>query len=195
MKALSVITGNTQHRQADVGDETRQHPLVIRQLSSKDADVFHYLRVRCIESDPTSFSVLLEEEKAMSPLQIRTLLDRFHRAENSALWGGFCGDYLVGVIGLESLSGPVRHHRGIVTSLCVLPEYRGQHVGLALIGYLVEQAEQNALLESLALEVSESALPAIRLYQQMGFKENGREPRALAFGDQRLDLIRMNRLV
>lgn len=128
----------------------------------------------------------------MTPSQIKNLLDRFSRSETSALWGGFCGDYLVGMIGLESLLGPVRRHRGIVTGLCVLPEYRGQQIGQALIEHVIKQAKLNPQLESLVLEVSEVSLAAIELYQQAGFTESGREPQALAFGNQRLDLIRMS---
>lgn len=192
MKALPTISVDIAVPEKKVADSVRQLPLVIRQLTPKDADVFHYLRIRCIESDPTSFSVLLEEEKSMTPSQIKNLLDRFFRSETSALWGGFCGDYLVGMIGLESLLGPVRRHRGIITGLCVLPEYRGQQIGQALIEHVIKQAKLNPQLESLVLEVSEVSLAAIKLYQQAGFRENGREPRALAFGDQRLDLIRMN---
>lgn len=192
MKALPEIVIDLAEHESNGVDHVQQYPLVIRQLTSKDSDVFHYLRVRCIESDPTSFSVLLEEEKSLTSSQIKNLLDRFYRADNSALWGGFCGDYLVGMIGLESMAGPVRRHRGIVTGLCVLPEYRGQQIGQALIEYVIEQAKLNSHLESLVLEVSEASLAAISLYQQAGFRENGREPSALAFGDKRLDLIRMN---
>ncbi len=193
MKALPEIPVDASPSEKDIADHARQYPLVIRQLMAKDADVFHYLRVRCIESDPTSFSVLLEEEKSMTPSQIKNLLERFYRSEHSSLWGAFCGDYLVGMIGLESLLGPVRRHRGIVTGLCVLPEYRGQQIGQALIEHAVKQTKLNPRLESLVLEVSEESLAAIKLYQQAGFRENGREPGALAFGDKRLDLIRMNR--
>ncbi len=193
MKALPEIVIDPASPEPNGVGYVQQYPLVIRELTPKDGDVFHYLRVRCIESDPTSFSVLLEEEKSLTSSQVKNLLDRFYRAENSALWGGFCGDYLVGMIGLESMAGPVRRHRGIVTGLCVLPEYRGQQIGLTLIEHVIEQAKRNPQLESLVLEVSEESLAAITLYQQTGFRENGREPRALAFGDQRLDLIRMNR--
>lgn len=171
--------------------EPRHYPLVIRPLMAQDAEVFHYLRLRSIEQDPTSFSVLLEEEARMSLSQIRTLLSRFYQSECSALWGAFCGGYLVGMIGLESQQGPVRQHRGIVTGLCVLPEYRGQRIGKALIDHLMQEARAHRKLESLFLEVSETSLQAIRLYQEVGFKEYGREPAALAYGDKRLDLIRM----
>ncbi|WP_160055310.1 GNAT family N-acetyltransferase [Oceanospirillum linum] len=169
--------------------------MTIRELTPRDARAFHYLRIRSISTDPTSFSVLLDEEESMSAAQIHSLLDRFNRSTSAALWGGFCAGYLVGMIGLEPNLGPVRQHSGIVTSLCVLPEYRGQKIAMALMNHLMDSARRNPQLESLVLEVSETAVAAIRLYRKVGFKETGREPKALAFGDQRFDLIRMSLFV
>lgn len=190
---MAGIPDNQTPDAIDVAARNSQHqPLRIRQLIPRDAEAFHYLRLRCIEANPTSFSVLLEEERGMSLSQLHSLLERFYRAENAALWGAFCGDYLVGMIGLEPLLGPVRQHRGIVTSLCVLPEYRGQNVGQALISHLIEYAKANVALESLVLEVSEPSKAAIHLYRKAGFEQNGTEPKALAFGEQRINLIRMH---
>ena len=172
--------------------EPQFSPLIIRELTPRDAEAFHYLRIRSINADPTSFSVLLDEEESMSAAQIHSLLDRFYRSSSAALWGGFCAGYLAGMIGLEPNLGPVRQHSGIVTSLCVLPEYRGQKIAMALVDHLIAYARKKPQLESLVLEVSETAVAAIRLYRKAGFEESGREPKALAFGDQRFDLIRMH---
>lgn len=73
----------------------------------------------------------------------------------------------VGYMGLQIFSG-----EGYVTNIAVLPEYRGQGIALALIN---EQLKNK--MDFITLEVRESNVPAVRLYEKAGFENMGIRPK------------------
>ena len=75
-------------------------------------------------------------------------------------------DKVVGYMGLQIFSG-----EGYVTNVAVLPEYRGQGIAQTLIN---EQMKNK--MDFITLEVRESNIPAIRLYEKTGFKNVGIRP-------------------
>ena len=74
---------------------------------------------------------------------------------------------VVGYMGLQVFSG-----EGYVTNVAVLPEYRRQ--GIAKM--LIEKQMQNEM-SFITLEVRESNLPAVRLYESCGFENVGIRPK------------------
>ena len=74
---------------------------------------------------------------------------------------------VVGYMGLQIFSG-----EGYVTNVAVLPEYRRQ--GIAKM--LIEKQLQNDM-SFITLEVRESNLPAIKLYEFCGFENVGIRPK------------------
>lgn len=75
-------------------------------------------------------------------------------------------DKAVGYMGLQIFSG-----EGYVTNVAVLPEHRGRGIAFALIN----EAMKNEM-EFISLEVRESNIPAIRLYEKAGFGNIGTRP-------------------
>ena len=74
---------------------------------------------------------------------------------------------VVGYMGLQVFCG-----EGYVTNIAVLPEYRRQ--GIAKM--LIEKQLQNEM-SFITLEVRESNLPAVRLYESCGFENVGIRPK------------------
>lgn len=72
----------------------------------------------------------------------------------------------VGYMGLQIFSG-----EGYVTNIAVLPKYRGQGIAKALIN---EQMKNK--MDFITLEVRESNIPAICLYEKTGFENVGIRP-------------------
>ncbi len=81
------------------------------------------------------------------------------------------GDEIVGYCGIQTLSG-----EGYITNVAVLPSHRGKGIASAIIESLLDFSEEKKL-EFVTLEVRESNLPAIRLYEKMGFGAVGKRPR------------------
>lgn len=75
--------------------------------------------------------------------------------------------YVVGYMGLQIFSG-----EGYVTNVAVLPDFR--RMGIAK--KLIEHQLQNEM-SFITLEVRESNLPAIKLYESCGFENVGIRPK------------------
>ena len=79
-------------------------------------------------------------------------------------------DKVVGYIGSQTVLG-----ESDMMNLAVLPEYRRQGVGRALVDVLIHHLTDKAV-KCLTLEVRASNDAAIELYNCMGFVEVGRRP-------------------
>ena len=75
---------------------------------------------------------------------------------------------VLGYAGLHDIVG-----EGYVNNIAVFPQFRGQGIGEALTRALIEYM-RCAALEFLTLEVRASNLPAISLYEKLGFRQEGR---------------------
>ena len=80
----------------------------------------------------------------------------------------FSGEKIAGYIGSHNVLGEV-----YITNVAVFPEFRRNGVGKALIEFLVDEMKtENA--EFVTLEVRESNLNAISLYEKCGFEKVGK---------------------
>lgn len=61
---------------------------------------------------------------------------------------------------------------GHITTIAVKPEFKRKHIGEALIVKIIENC-YNSKIKYLTLEVRESNIPAIKLYEKYGFKSLG----------------------
>jgi [ribosomal protein S18]-alanine N-acetyltransferase len=73
-----------------------------------------------------------------------------------------------GYAGMHCVSGEC-----YVDNVAVFPQYRGLGIGLALMRHLILRAE-NEKAEFISLEVRASNMPAISLYEKIGFRVAGR---------------------
>ncbi len=72
---------------------------------------------------------------------------------------------VIGVI----LCSRVRHDVGHVTQVCVLPEYRSQHIGETLLAYTAANLRKRSFT-SLSLTVTQANSRAVELYKRLGFE-------------------------
>jgi ribosomal protein S18 acetylase RimI-like enzyme len=64
---------------------------------------------------------------------------------------------------------------GYIKRVIVHPQYRGQSLAKQLMQHVIDFARQNFHAEAIDLHVWEGNLPAIRLYEDLGFEEQHRE--------------------
>jgi ribosomal protein S18 acetylase RimI-like enzyme len=69
-------------------------------------------------------------------------------------------------------------HMGSIWGAYVVPEARGTGLGKSLMQAVIEEVRQ-AKFEQIKLSVESENIAALRLYEAMGFKIFGEEPRAL----------------
>ncbi|MBB5957731.1 ribosomal protein S18 acetylase RimI-like enzyme [Saccharothrix tamanrassetensis] len=87
-------------------------------------------------------------------------------------------------------AGEVFVHRAELGRVTAHPSARGLGLGSLLVSAVVENARA-AGLEILTLGVRGNNHGAIELYEQLGFREWGRLPNAIAVGDVRFDDVQM----
>ncbi|MCI5687055.1 MAG: ribosomal protein S18-alanine N-acetyltransferase [Emergencia sp.] len=61
---------------------------------------------------------------------------------------------------------------GHITNVAVSPDFRGRHIGMALIDTMIDVTEKQGV-KSYTLEVRASNAPAIGLYKKFGFVSEG----------------------
>ena len=82
-----------------------------------------------------------------------------------------CNDKVVAYSGIWKI-----YDEGHITNVAVLPSYRGLGLSKLLLNYLFEECAKNEIVR-LTLEVRESNIVAIKLYEQLGFVNTGKRPR------------------
>ncbi len=77
-------------------------------------------------------------------------------------------------------------------AIIVDEKHRNQGVGKALMEHMMKAAKNQFHIEVLHLEVY-AGNPAMRLYERMGFKEFGRQPKFIKIGEEYIDKIMMQK--
>lgn len=112
----------------------------------------------------------LELECFSAPWSENALLETM-KQENSVFLVAECDGEVLGYVGSYHAAG-----EGYITNIAVSADMRRKGVGRTLICALKEKAKEYAF-SFLTLEVRVGNLPAIALYESLGFENLGRRPR------------------
>lgn len=143
----------------------------VRRLVEADAAHFRDIRLAGLREAPEAFGSTYEAESGRSVADFAASLARNYVA------GAYLDGTLLGVAGFYVLEGPKIAHRGNIWGVYVRPESRGQGVGRALFEHLI--AEATTRVEQIHLSVITDNAEAIGLYERVGFRIYGTEPRSL----------------
>jgi len=152
--------------------KTISEHLDIRLLKNEiDWSVFQSLRLNALQEHPEAFGSSYEEEFIMSA-------DSFKEAYKKCdIFGAFIDDALVGCAGFFIQSPLKMCHRGVLSSMYVVPAYRNQGIANLLVKTIIDHAKQHVL--QLHATVVTSNQSAFNLYERNGFIIYGTEPRSL----------------
>lgn len=128
--------------------------MIIRKMTLQDAPAVADLEKLCF-SDPWS-------EKSIAS-EVNNPLSYWLVAEENGEIAGYVGSQSV----LDAAD---------MMNLAVNPDYRRKGIGKALIDALTQHLMENNVI-ALLLEVRVSNLPAIALYEKLGFVQVGRRPK------------------
>jgi GNAT superfamily N-acetyltransferase len=151
----------------------------VRPLGAADAAAYAALRLDALRRHPCAFRASFDEEAGQSLEEFAT------RLETDAIFGGFCGDELCGLAGLEIPQARNKRHKGTLFGVYVCPDHRRAGLGAALVGAVIAHARGR--VDQLHAAVVVNAEPARALYRKLGFVPYGMEPRALKVGEAYFD--------
>jgi ribosomal protein S18 acetylase RimI-like enzyme len=155
----------------------------IRLLPVEDAAFMVPLRREALETAPFAFMASAEDDHGLSLEFVRNILANH---QEQAVFGAFNGDSLVGMLGMYRELKVKRRHLGILWGMYVSPRARNQGAGRALLDAAIRRAREWGL-DQLQLGVMDTAQDAKRLYEALGFRSWGREPKALQWDGRFVD--------
>lgn len=152
----------------------------IRRLVRTDLDAYFALRLEMLRAAPDAFLMTEEEARAQGPDFYAGVLERA-RPEN-AIYGVFDGGTLVGAAGVYGEDRPKTSHKATLWGMYVRPAVRGKGFSDALVTAVIAHARDVMLAKVLLLGVEAENAKARALYERMGFRVWGTEPRAFRIG-------------
>ena len=144
-----------------------------------------YLKV--VFQDDRFFGTTNEEAKEFqTPQKQQERIDDHYRDVNKLLVVTVAGDKIVSMSHIEAASRIRNQHVGQV-GISILSEYRGNGLGTAIMEAMIDWATAHPVVEKLSLGVWAPNTPAIRLYEKMGFIEEGRKVKEAKYTDGTYD--------
>ena len=140
--------------------------------------------------EPEAFTATVPERE---PLPLEWWVSRVSDQPDPTqmVFGAFDDARLIGAAGLQFQRRPRTRHKASLFGMFVLPQFTGRGIARALVGAVLEQARSMPVIQVVQLTVTESNIPARRLYESCGFLPFGTEPFANKLGERFVSLIHM----
>lgn len=153
---------------------------MIRHIEPQDSHAYYRIRLEGLRLHPEAFGTGAEDWSKATDEQVRNLLEKSSR--DDFVLGYFHNDELAGVVGLKREKKHSVKHKGTVWGLIVLPKFRNQGIGRALLRELIAEASRNQELKFIRAVVTVSDLHAKHLFETCGFETYGIERRGISEG-------------
>jgi ribosomal protein S18 acetylase RimI-like enzyme len=151
----------------------------IKKLSPESWQQYRDIRLRSTECDPKAFAETPQDVNSRSEEEWKLFIQN--------MWFAVTNGIIIGTVGLLQDKPTQTAH---IVSFWVDPAHRGKKIGTRLIQHLIEIAKPKDI-KKLALTVTETQLPAIALYESLGFKIIDRLKDAACYGDNCYDQLLM----
>lgn len=165
-------------------------PCVLRGATEKDAaEVLRSFKLTHAETD---FLLTYPEENSSAEADEAKFLKAREESDNEIEICAFVDRKLAGTAGIEAISGKEKIRHRAEFGIAIEKAYWGRGIGKALMLACIECAKKVGYLQ-LELEVVADNASAVRLYESVGFREFGRNPRGFRArsGWQELILMRL----
>jgi RimJ/RimL family protein N-acetyltransferase len=124
----------------------------------------------------------------------RDYLKRVGQADNSLAILALVGDTIVGGLTFDGGRRPRLRHLGEF-GISVAQEYAGLGIGRAMIEYMIAWAERSGVVRKINLKVRVDNVGAFRLYERMGWVQEGRSTRDTLIDGEFNDCLLMGRAI
>ena len=162
-----------------------QFILLVRKLQPQESSLYRLIRLACLTNSPDQFGSTYAEEASTPVLKFETYIEQ--GSSSRFMFGAFDGGELIGIAGFDRKERQRDRHRGELVQVYVDADYRGQKVAERLLRGVIERAFSLDGLEQIQLSVVAGNGAAIRLYEKLGFKAYGWQPRYFKVGERYMD--------
>ncbi len=157
----------------------------IRVLGENDAEAWWHLRRLALQDEPHSFAESAEEHEAKTLQETREFF-RENGPDNFVV--GYLEDgQLAGMAGFYREKHTKFRHKGTIWGVYVRQESRRKGIARALLNEIISRVRANAGIEQILLVVAATQQKARSLYESLGFRKYGVEPRSLKIGGEYVD--------
>lgn len=157
-----------------------------------EVDAAEVLRTFTLTHAETEYLLTYPEENSFTVEQEAEFLKAHSESKNAIEIAAFVDGRIVGTAGIDPIGdkGKIRHRADF--SIAVEKAYWGCGIGKALTLACIECARQAGYLQ-IELEVVAENASAVRLYESVGFREYGRNPKGFCArsGWQALTLMKL----
>ncbi len=154
--------------------------LVLRAPREEDAEMLrHYIKKACGE---TRFLMAEGDEMDLSLEDEIEFINSHRDSDRGMLILGFLDGEHVGNCSFEKVSGSRRYAHRVSVGISLLQKYTNQGIGKTMFGAMLEEIEKLGI-EQAELIVIEGNERAKHMYENFGFKEIGRRPKANKYDD------------
>lgn len=157
----------------------------IRLVTTKNAESWWHLRLTALKDEPHAFAESAEEHESRTVEEAR----EFFRGLNQEnfICGAFEDGELAGTAGFYREKHAKFRHKGTIWGVYVRRESRRKGVARAILNEVIRRAKMIAGLEQILLVVAATQERPRRLYESLGFRKYGVEPRSLKVGAEYID--------
>lgn len=166
--------------------------LTIREATKADASALlqHVKKV----GDESDFLTFSGSEFNYSLAEEEAIIEKHRQNPNQIFLLGFVNGEVVSVMNVEASQKPRLQHIGEF-GISVVKAHWGKGVGSAMIQYMIGWSKDSDIIRKINLRVVEKNTSAIRLYQNLGFKMEGKITRDFWVNGEFQDCYLMGMLI
>ncbi len=145
--------------------------IIYRKIRSDESPEYRRVRLECLKTVPEVFGTVYEDEVGKAKLYFEELIEQ--NSAEAIFFGAFDGDNLIGTAGFVRGERTKTRHLGEIVGMYVNPDFLGQKVGENLLRVLAKAVFELNSIEQIYLTVIADNVPAVRLYEKIGFESFG----------------------